>query len=113
MKSINKEMLAKKSLGQNFLIDGGVVKDIVEAAQLEVGPPRGGTTSGTTELVLEVGPGEGVLTRALLDAGAKVIAVEKDARLMPHLETKFPSEIESGKLRLIHGDILNFDLEHF
>ena len=66
----------KKSLGQNFLISQRVVADIIETAKLAVSPPRGGAT--TREIVLEVGPGEGILTEALLDAGAKVIAVEKD-----------------------------------
>ena len=101
----------KKSLGQNFLISQRVVADIIETAKLAVSPPRGGAT--TREIVLEVGPGEGILTKALLDAGAKVIAVEKDERLISELEQKFAKEIAGGDLFLVHGDILNFDIGHF
>ncbi|MEK7170051.1 MAG: rRNA adenine dimethyltransferase family protein, partial [Patescibacteria group bacterium] len=60
--------------------------------------------------VLEVGPGEGVLTELLLQKAREVIAVEKDDRLIPVLEQKFAKEIVSGRLELLHADILLLDL---
>jgi 16S rRNA (adenine1518-N6/adenine1519-N6)-dimethyltransferase len=62
------------------------------------------------ETVLEVGPGTGSLTETLLEAGAKVIAVEKDDRLIPILEQKFQGEIKNGNLTIVHGDILEYDI---
>ena len=59
----------RKSLSQNFLIDGNIVRKIIESS-----------TVGQGDHVLEVGPGPGVLTEALLEKGAHVIAIEKDDR---------------------------------
>jgi 16S rRNA (adenine1518-N6/adenine1519-N6)-dimethyltransferase len=81
---------AKKSLGQHFLKSERALNAIVESAEIEAG-----------ETVLEIGPGEGVLTKRLLEAGAKVVAVEKDDQLSEMLGEKFGEQIE-----LIHGDIL-------
>jgi 16S rRNA (adenine1518-N6/adenine1519-N6)-dimethyltransferase len=61
--------------------------------------------------VLEVGPGKGVLTEKLLEKAKKVIAVEKDDRLIPFLQEKFAVEISAGKLQIVHDDILNFDMK--
>ena len=72
-----------------------MVKEIVETAKIERG-----------EFVLEVGPGRGTLTEALLKTGANVVAVEKDDKLVRYLETKFPKEIALGQLKLVHKDIL-------
>lgn len=88
---------AKKSLGQNFLTSESARRAIIEVSLLSV-----------EDTVLEVGPGEGFLTHALLATGATVIAVEKDDRLIEFLNEKFHPEIVSKKLTLIHGDILNF-----
>ncbi len=82
---------AKKTYGQNFLVDKNVVRKIVAAADIVPG-----------EAVLEVGPGTGALTGALVAAGAKVTAVEADRDLIPALREKFGDAIE-----LIEGDILN------
>jgi 16S rRNA (adenine1518-N6/adenine1519-N6)-dimethyltransferase len=82
---------AKKSFGQNFLQDQSVVKKIIKAAEIKKG-----------ETVLEIGPGTGVLTRALVNAGAKVIAVEADHDLIAPLEEEFGDVIT-----LIEGDILS------
>lgn len=90
---------AKKSLGQNFLKSKAALAAIVEAAKIEKG-----------EQVLEIGPGRGALTEALLEAGATVTAIEKDDKLFELLQEKFSLPIELGKLRLIHGDILEIDL---
>ncbi len=92
-------MKAKKSLGQNFLKSKGVLKKIVSA----------GTVSAT-DVVLEIGPGKGALTRVILDTGAQVIAVEKDRELIPILNEEFKKEIKNKKLILIEGDILDLDL---
>lgn len=91
-------MRAKKSLGQNFLISPRVVGAIAEAGEVRKG-----------EAVLEIGPGKGILTRALIDRGARVVAVEKDDRLIPLLGEAFAQEIEEGRLRLVHGDIMEND----
>ena len=93
-------MFAKKSLGQNFLMHRQTAERIVEAA---------GVTSADT--VLEIGPGTGMLTRALLAKAKKVVAVEADSELIPKLEEEFASEIAERKLQLISSDIRAFDPE--
>ncbi len=85
----------KKSLGQNFLIQPNIVSKIIFESKLE-----------KDETVLEVGPGRGALTRALLTAGAKVVAVEKDDDLFTELHETFAKEISEKKLILVRGDIL-------
>src|SRR5882757_6639935 len=93
-------MIKKKSLGQHFLNSPKIIEDIVSAGKVKVG-----------DVVLEIGPGEGVLTSALLATGAHIICVEKDDRLIPELEKKFEKEISSKQLELVHADILNLDIE--
>src|SRR3990167_6163537 len=95
-------MLHKKSLGQHFLRNRAILKRIVEAGNISA-----------EDTVLEVGPGEGVLTELLLKQAGKVIAVEKDDRLIPVLEQKFAAEIASGEFELIHADILEFSIFNF
>ncbi len=95
----SKNFTAKKSLGQNFLHAPQVISAMVHSAQIVHG-----------DTVLEAGPGKGALTEKLLEAGAKVIAVEKDDRAIPFLSEKFKEEIEKGKLEIIHEDILEFDI---
>lgn len=95
-------MKPKKSLGQNFLTSEEALARIVEAARLSPG-----------ETVLEVGPGRGMLTRALLLEGVSVIAIEKDEALAEELATTFSQEIEDEKLFLVGGDFLNVPLEDF
>ena len=90
------EFRPSKKLGQNFLVDTNIVRRTVESAALAPG-----------ELVLEVGPGKGVLTRALLDAGARVLAVEMDFRLYEELLETFAGE---ERLEIIRADILDVDL---
>jgi 16S rRNA (adenine1518-N6/adenine1519-N6)-dimethyltransferase len=90
---------AKKSLGQNFLTSDKAIADIAEAARAEAG-----------DSVLEIGPGTGALTRALLATGARVVAVEKDDRLIPALRETFADDIAAGRLDLVHGDALELDL---
>ncbi len=90
---------AKKRLGQHFLRDGGVISRITELAA-----PLAGVQ------VLEIGPGEGVLTRALLAAGARVTAVEADRDLIDPLQKRFRPELADGSLSLKEGDFLKLDL---
>lgn len=71
----------RKPLGQNFLVDGNIVRKSLAMAQLEAG-----------DAVVEVGPGLGTLTRALLAEGAQVHAVELDARLAAHLRQTLGTE---------------------
>jgi 16S rRNA (adenine1518-N6/adenine1519-N6)-dimethyltransferase len=88
---------ARKRLSQNHLVDGEVLEAIIEASG--AGPDRP---------VLEVGPGIGILTAALLRAGASVTAVELDERLFAHLVTRFAG---LERLRLVEGDFLDQDLD--
>lgn len=88
-------LFAKKSLGQHFLNSPHVLHKIIEAASVIPGQD-----------VLEIGPGTGILTRALLDAGARVTAVEKDPRAISVLRETFVQEISNGSLILKEGDIL-------
>ena len=88
---------AKKSLGQNFLNSKTIAREIVRAAELSL-----------VDTVLEIGPGKGFLTSELLASGARVIAVEKDDRMIPILSEKFSKYISDGKLILAHEDILDF-----
>ncbi|HEX8233065.1 MAG TPA: 16S rRNA (adenine(1518)-N(6)/adenine(1519)-N(6))-dimethyltransferase RsmA [Caulobacteraceae bacterium] len=88
-------LLARKSFGQHFLLDLNVTRKIARLA----GPLEGGA-------VIEVGPGPGGLTRALLEAGARVIAIEKDERFRPLLEELAAS---GGALTLVFADALKAD----
>ena len=89
---------AKKSLGQHFLSSPTALAKIVEAAHISAG-----------ETVLEIGPGTGILTAAILATGAHVIAVEKDDRAMSLLGARFSKEISTGQLELRCADILEED----
>ncbi len=92
---------AKKSLGQNFLTSLDTVKKIVTTGAVSAG-----------DIVLEIGPGKGVLTRELLLTGAKVIAIEKDDSLFLYLSEIFADQISSGQLTLINADILDIAKTH-
>jgi 16S rRNA (adenine1518-N6/adenine1519-N6)-dimethyltransferase len=85
---------AKKSLGQHFLTTARVPKRMIEAVSVKKG-----------DTVLEIGPGTGVLTREILKTGAKVVAVEADARAIESLKETFSAEIKAQNLVLIHDDI--------
>lgn len=87
---------ASKRLGQNFLIDAEVVKKIVDVAEISEG-----------EEVLEIGPGIGTLTQGLLEAGAKVTAVELDKKLPAVLQETLEGY---ENFKLIQGDILKINL---
>jgi 16S rRNA (adenine1518-N6/adenine1519-N6)-dimethyltransferase len=86
----------KKRLGQHFLVDEAVLEHILAAAELRPG-----------DVVIEVGPGPGILTEALARQGARVIAVELDSRLVALLKKRlaaFPN------VRIVHADVLKVSL---
>jgi 16S rRNA (adenine1518-N6/adenine1519-N6)-dimethyltransferase len=88
---------ARRSFGQHFLLDLNITRKIVRLAEIAEG-----------ETVVEVGPGPGGLTRALLEAGAHVVAVEKDARFVPLL-----AELAAhapGRLEVLNEDALTASL---
>ncbi|MDG1301710.1 MAG: 16S rRNA (adenine(1518)-N(6)/adenine(1519)-N(6))-dimethyltransferase RsmA [Opitutae bacterium] len=84
-----------KKLGQNFLVDGNIVRKSVEMADIDA-----------SSHVVEVGPGLGTLTRAILSTGATVWAVERDSTLSEHIRTNVLPEQPS--LHLIEGDCLDY-----
>ena len=87
-----------RQLGQNFLIDGNIVRKSLELAAVQPG-----------DRIVEIGPGLGTLTGELLAAGAEVWAVEFDPRLHAHLAaTVVPAA--AGKLHLLHGDAVEHPL---
>lgn len=89
---------AKKSLGQNFLKNPRVLDSIVSAAELS-----------KSETVLEVGPGTGFLTERLSAAAGRVVAIEKDQRLILELQKKF----SGSNVEITEGDILKIRPEDF
>lgn len=90
---------AKKSLGQNFLINDKIIPEIIEAAEINKG-----------DVVIEIGPGLGILTQGLVEAGAQVFAIEKDYDLSAKLQKKYKN---TKNLKLVHQDALFFDLSIF
>ena len=84
------------SLGQNFILDDALVENIVYAAQVSEG-----------DNVLEIGPGAGVMTRHLAEAGANVTAVELDESLRPVLDAVLSG---TQKARVVFGDAMKIDI---
>jgi 16S rRNA (adenine1518-N6/adenine1519-N6)-dimethyltransferase len=94
----------KKSLGQNFLIDGNILRNIVSAAELS-----------KAKGALEIGPGAGALTERLAMESGRVVAIEIDQRLLPMLQESLAAY---SNVTVVHGDVLKVDLqevfrEHF
>lgn len=87
---------AKKSLGQNFLVDSKVVDRIVQALELV-----------ESDVVLEIGPGPGALTERLAPKCAELLLVEKDDRFASDLAIRFTDQ----NVRVLHADFLELDLE--
>lgn len=102
--SATRELLAqlghspKRFLGQNFLIDGNIVRKSIELAGVR-----------HDDVVVEVGPGLGTLTSALLEAGAHVWAVEKDRTLHAHLEAELAPRFPE-RFHLLEGDAVSHPL---
>ena len=84
-------------LGQHFLIHSWAAKKLAYAAA-----PLPG------EVIVEIGPGKGILTKELLALGP-VIAIEKDEALVAVLRETFAIDIANGRLRIIEGDVRDFD----
>ncbi|WP_338972208.1 16S rRNA (adenine(1518)-N(6)/adenine(1519)-N(6))-dimethyltransferase RsmA [Spiroplasma endosymbiont of Panorpa germanica] len=91
-------MLAKKQFGQNFITDKNLIAKIVSL----LGEDK-------NQLIIEIGPGQGALTRLLIEKYQKVVAIEIDKDLEEILKTKFNSD----NFELIMGDVLDFDLTSF
>lgn len=87
---------ARKRFGQNFLVDAGALSEIADLAG----------TAAEGDLVLEVGPGRGVLTAELLARLSHLVAIEIDRDLVRLLKGRF----EKSSLRIIEGDVLDLDL---
>ena len=90
-------IIANKSLGQNFLINDHVVEKIVEGAEIS-----------KEDLVIEIGPGLGTLTKELLEKAGKVIAIELDKRMIEILTDRFGLY---NNFELINEDVLKVDLD--
>lgn len=88
--SFNKQ----KKLGQVFLNNNNVLQEIIKAAEIK-----------SNDKILEIGPGKGVLTQALVETEANVIAVEKDAEFVKFLKNKFKNQ---SNLKIINADIRDF-----
>ncbi|HQR88287.1 MAG TPA: rRNA adenine N-6-methyltransferase family protein, partial [Caulobacter sp.] len=84
------DLLARKSFGQHFLLDLNITRKIARLAGI-----------GPADVVVEVGPGPGGLTRALLETGARVVAIEMDSRFMPILAEL--SEAADQRLEVVQG----------
>ncbi|MBU3964183.1 ribosomal RNA small subunit methyltransferase A [Patescibacteria group bacterium] len=95
----NSNIFPSKKLGQNFLIDQGIIEKIIESADLN-----------NQDIVLEIGPGLGCLTQALGQKAKKVIAIEKDRRMIEILKNNLK---EFKNVRIVLGDILNIQNSKF
>ena len=89
-------LTAEKRLGQNFLVDEEAVNSIVESAKIT-----------KQDLIIEIGPGLGTLTKQLLERAGKVIAIELDDRMLTILKDRFSMY---SNFELIHQDVLKVDL---
>jgi 16S rRNA (adenine1518-N6/adenine1519-N6)-dimethyltransferase len=88
-----------RRFGQHFLTRKSILERIAEAACPQVQVP-----------VIEIGPGRGALTEALIERASKVTAIEVDPVLVHYLQQRFRDALESGRLELIQGDVLKTDL---
>lgn len=92
-----KKFRAKKRLGQNFLIDGEVIDDIIDAADIQ-----------PDETVVEIGGGLGFVTERLVELAKKVVVIELDEDMVAQLQ-----KIDADNLEIIHADILKTDISQF
>ncbi len=90
---------AKKSLGQNFLVDEKALEAILEAAELR-----------PEDQVVEVGPGTGLLTEMLIEKAARVTAIELDGDMVGVLKDRFK---KAENLEIVQGDVLKFPISNF
>ncbi|MFZ3032390.1 MAG: 16S rRNA (adenine(1518)-N(6)/adenine(1519)-N(6))-dimethyltransferase RsmA [Candidatus Moraniibacteriota bacterium] len=92
-----KKVVAKKSLGQNFLKDESIIEEIFAVAEVQ-----------KTDWVLEIGPGTGALTFSLASRVEKFLAIELDHELATRLQTQY---VDSKKVSILEGNILDINLE--
>ncbi|MGI8884017.1 MAG: 16S rRNA (adenine(1518)-N(6)/adenine(1519)-N(6))-dimethyltransferase RsmA [Pyrinomonadaceae bacterium] len=92
---IQKPVYAKKSFGQNFLVDGNYIDKIIAALKPQIG-----------ETIIEIGAGRGALTAKLIESGANIIAIELERDMIAVLKENFGRE---EKFRLIESDALKID----
>jgi len=90
------QFFAKKSLGQNFLTDPGIIRQIVDAIDLS-----------PNDSVIEIGPGRGALTDCLIEKAANVIAIELDRELVPQLRDRYN---DHENFSVLEADALEIDL---
>ena len=93
---------ANKSLGQNFLVNDNVIDEIIRGSNID-----------KQDLIIEIGPGLGVLTNRLLQESNNVVAVELDKRMVNILKDRFAQNINDqaeSKLEIINEDILKINL---
>ena len=93
--SLRDKLPFDKSLGQHFLVNDELLSRAIELGEV-----------GADDHVLEIGPGPGVLTEALLATGCQVTAIEIDSVAVTHLKEAFRPEIESGNFTVLEGDAL-------
>ncbi|KAK9734598.1 hypothetical protein RND81_04G150800 [Saponaria officinalis] len=91
-----------KSKGQHILKNPMLVESIVQKAGIK-----------PTDVILEIGPGTGNLTKKLLESGKKVVAVELDSRMVLELKRRFQGTPLSNRLEVIQGDVLKCELPYF
>lgn len=91
--------MAKKSLGQHWLNDPKSLQLIVDSGEV-----------GEQDVVVEIGPGHGALTRLLAGRAGKVIAIETDHQLVEILRREFPKSLYNDRVEIVHRDIMKFDL---
>ena len=94
----NYRLTTKKHLGQNFLVDGNMQKRIIAACDLK-----------QDDIVLEIGPGRGALTKPISGKVSKVYAVETDGQFCEDLRDQFDSP--TPRVTIIHADFLKYDLK--
>lgn len=87
-------VIAKKSLGQNFLTDQSAIDEIIEAAELK-----------SSDTVLEIGPGKGAITSIMAEKVGKLICVELDQRLIPWLKVDYE---KYKNVEIVHADALKY-----
>ncbi len=94
--------MPNKSFGQNFLVDKNIVEISVKLANLSA-----------QDHVIEIGPGLGTLTSAILATGVKLTSIERDKHLLPYLRETFSEQIESGQFTIINEDATKVDYGRF